>query len=257
MAKVIAVGNFKGGVGKTTVSANLAFSLRERGHSVLLVDFDSQGQSGQYVSGDETISQREGGSERLLEGDPALRGTPTDWGIDVLHGHRQLGRIDEGSYSGEDAMNLREYVASLPYDFVVIDTPPNMAFRMIAAFMWADYFLLVTRPDKISMDSTKQMLNVLGGWIKAKWVKPGFKFGILLNMVDRSSASLVAEAEEARTTAPQYFLQTELTYRRDAINRAFKMKIPVWKVPRMPKAVANTWRELPVILGMTNAGEKL
>lgn len=250
MAKVIAVGNFKGGVGKTTVSANLAFALKERGHSVLLVDFDSQGQSGQYVSGDENISNAPGGSEHLLDADTPLEPTKTESGIDVLHGHRELGRIDEGDYSGDDALNLRAHVASLPYDFVIIDTPPNMAFRMIAAFMWADYFLLVTRPDQLSMDSTKQMLNVLAGWIRAKWVKPGFKFGILMNMVDRSSATLRQEAEDARTNAPAYFLPTELTYRRDAINRAFTHKIPVWKVPRIPKNVANAWRDLPEVIGV-------
>lgn len=254
MAKVIAVGNFKGGVGKTTVSTNLAFSLVERGYSVLLVDYDSQGQAGQYASGDESISQNEGGSELLLEGDPDLRGVETESGIHVLHGHRQLGRIDEASYSGDDAMRLRSYVSSLPYDYVVIDTPPNMAFRMIAAFMWADYFLLVTRPDRLSMDSTHQMLNVLAGWIAAKWVKPGFRFGILMNMVDRSSAALTQEAEDARQAAPDYFLQTELTYRRDAINRAFTMKVPVWKVPRIPKAVASAWRDLPEVMGVVPKG---
>lgn len=250
MAKVIAVGNFKGGVGKTTVSANLAFSLKERGYSVLLVDFDSQGQSGQYVSGDENISNQPGGSELLLDLTADLKPTKTESGIDVLHGHRELGRVDEGEFNGDHAIALREHVASLPYDFVVIDTPPNMAFRMIAAFMWADYFLLVTRPDQLSMDSTKQMLNVLAGWLRAKWVKRGFRFGILMNMVDRSSASLRKEAEDARTNAPAYFLPTELTYRRDAINRAFTNKIPVWKVPRIPKDVASAWRDLPEVIGV-------
>lgn len=256
MAKVIAVGNFKGGVGKTTVSANLAFSLKERGYRVLLVDFDAQGHSGQYVSGDETISQNPGGAERLFDGEPNLRGIETESGIDVLHGHRQLGRIDEGEYKGDVALKLRDYVAGLDYDFVVIDTPPNMAFRMIASIMWADYFLLVTKPDRLSMDGTYQMLNVLAGWIKAKWVKPGFKFGILLNMVDRSSPSAKQEAEDARNGAPEYFLQTELTYRRDAINRAFDNKIPVWKMPRIPKDVASAWRDLPVVLGLAKEDTK-
>lgn len=250
MAKVIAVGNFKGGVGKTTVSANLAFALKERGHSVLLVDFDSQGHAGQYVSGDETISNNRGGSEQLLSEPAELQVTKTDSGIDVLHAHRELGRLDEGEYSGDDAVRLRPYIAALPYDFVVIDTPPNMAFRMLAALMWADYYLLVTKPDALTMDSTKQMLKVLAGWIRQKWVKPGFRFGIVMNMVDRSSASLRQEAYDARTTAPQYFLKTELTYRRDAFNRAYQKKIPVWKVPRIPKDVANAWRDLPVTIGV-------
>lgn len=250
MATVIAVGNFKGGVGKTTVSTNLAFALQERGYKVLLVDLDSQGHAGQYVTGDETISNGPGGSEKLFDAPNDLQPTKTEWGIDVLHAHRQLGRLDEGEYTGDDARNLRSYISSLPYDYVVIDTPPNMAFRMIAALMWADYYLLVTKPDELTMDSTKQMLMVLAGWIKNKWVKPGFRFGIVMNMVDRSSAALKQEAYEARTTAPQYFLRTELTYRRDAFNRAYKNKSPIWKVPRIPKDVAAAWRELPEVMGV-------
>lgn len=256
MAKVIAVGNFKGGVGKTTVSINLAFSLKERGYSVLLVDFDSQGNASFYITGDKTVTQSSGGSELLLQGKPDLPVTQTESGIDLLHGHRELGRIDEGGHKGEDAMALRSYVANLPYDYIVIDTPPNMAFRMIAAFMWADYFLLVTKPDRLTMESTSQMLNVLGGWIRAKWIKPGFKFGILLNFVDRSSADLTREAEEARKAAPAYFLPTELTYRRDAINKAVKKHTAVWNVPRIPKSVAAAWRNLPETIGVVPSEAK-
>lgn len=252
MAKVVAVGNFKGGVGKTTVSSNLAFSLAERGKRVLLIDFDAQGHAGQYVSGDEEISTQEGGAELLFNGDPNLRGRPTPSGVDVLHGHRTLGSLDEGEYDGELAVKVRDYIASLDYDFIVIDTPPNLAFRMIASLMWADYFLLVTKPDKLSMNGTKQMLNVIAGWVRSGWTKPNFKFGILMNMVDRSSAASKAEAEEARTSAPDYVVQTELSYRRDAINRAYENKIPVWKMPRIPKEVAAAWRDLPVSLGLVD-----
>jgi len=250
MAKVIAVGNFKGGVGKTTVSAHLAFSLNERGHSVLLVDFDAQGQAGQYVTGDETITDNEGGAEQLLEAPDQLHPIRTESGIDVLHGHRALGELDGGEYSGEDALKLRAYIDSLDYEYVVIDTPPTLAFRMIASLMWADYYLLVTKPDALTMDSTKQMLQVVFGWIGQGWVKPDFRFGIIMNMVDRSSAALRQEAFEARTTAPDYFLPAELTYRRDAFNKAYVKKMPVWKVPRIPKEVADAWRNIPEIIGI-------
>ncbi|MCD0253084.1 ParA family protein [Xanthomonas campestris pv. campestris] len=252
MAKVIAVGNFKGGVGKTTASANLAFALKERGFKVLVVDLDAQGHAGQYISGDEEISNNPGGSELLLDEPAELTVTHTESGIDVMHGHRALGQLDEGDYTGEDAMRLRPYMANLPYDFIIIDTPPSMAFRMIAALMWADYYLLVTKPDSLTMDSTKQMLQVLAGWIRKKWVKPGFRFGIVMNLVDRSSVTLREEAQEARDTAPQYFLPTELTYRRDAFNKAYKSKIPIWQVPRIPKDVALAWRNLPEIMGVVD-----
>lgn len=247
-ATVVAVGNFKGGVGKTTSAVHLALALRKAGRTVLLVDFDSQGQSSLYLTDDATLAGKPNGAEQLLDAEKQIQPIETKWGIDVLHGHRGLGRVDKNT--GDDARKLRERVQSLPYDFVVIDTPPDMAFRMIAALMWADLFMIVTTPDPLAQNSTEQLINVIRGFMSRGWVKTGFKFRIMLNMVDRSSASAVREADNAKTRAPQFVLSTEFTYRRELIKRAFAQKIPVWEVSRVPKGVAMAWQSLPELLGL-------
>lgn len=254
MAKVITIGNFKGGVGKTTVAANLAFALREAGKSVLLVDLDSQGQSSLYVTGDDTLAGEAGGAETLLDTSQPIKPRQTPSGVDVLHGHRGLGRIDEAGHAGKEAFDLRPHVEALPYDFVIIDTPPDLAFRTLASLIWADLFLVVTKPDPVTQNSTNQLINVLRGFISKRWVKPGFQLRILLNMVDRASPSAVKEAQDARDKAPEFVLPIELTYRRDMVNRAFDQKIPVWQVKRLPKSVAETWRSLPQHLGLVDGG---
>ena len=250
MAEVIVVGNFKGGVGKTTVTVNLGAALVEEGKTVLIVDLDSQGHSSRYVTGNDELSTTPGGSELLFDPDSELHPHSTEWGMDVLHGHRGLGRVDEEGHTMDEAIALRARLEQLPYDYVLIDTPPDLAARTVSALLWADVFVCVTTPDPLAQDSTEQVANVLLGWIANRWVKPKFRFHILLNMVDRASPEAKAEAEAARQAAPQFVLPTELTYRRDLVKRAFRQKVPVWKVKRLPRDVADTWRSLPKVLGL-------
>lgn len=66
MGKIIVIGSQKGGVGKTTTTLNLAYSLREMGKKVLTVDFDSQANL-TTCYGIEDTGNSQGGREHLLQ----------------------------------------------------------------------------------------------------------------------------------------------------------------------------------------------
>ena len=72
--RIVALANQKGGVGKTTTAVNLAAALATKGHRVLLVDSDPQGNAGMHLLGPE-VGTYEDTIYQVLKGDVPLRRT--------------------------------------------------------------------------------------------------------------------------------------------------------------------------------------
>lgn len=126
----IAVSLSKGGVGKTTTAVNLAHGLARRGHRVLLVDLDTQGQDALFLGIKAKLGPTHG-LAALLEngddGDAALYEARENlW---LLHGGRSLAAvrraIDQKDFGGE--LTLKEALEPFEEDFayVIIDTAPG------------------------------------------------------------------------------------------------------------------------------------
>jgi chromosome partitioning protein len=166
-AEVITVTNQKGGVGKTTVSANLAASLSKLGSRVLLVDMDAQAQASRYfkkksyrgrsiLSVFEAMRQREDVAEILKDRIERLHDIG-DQGIalDILPSEILLSRGLETMRSALRPERMLDDMLSLlkeEYDWIVIDTPPYSGLSMEMAIYATDRIVLVTQAEEFSVE---------------------------------------------------------------------------------------------------------
>lgn len=178
MARVIAVTNQKGGVGKTTIACHLAMAAVERGQSVAVVDLDTQGHAGAVLSGDPTMPQQyEGGAHGLFESESPVFAL-TNSGVSLLHGHPWLSEIDMADGIMEHAVEMRARVRALPYDYVIVDTPPSIGVRQLAPLFWADVVVIPVEPASLSMAGLAAVMDTIS---QARHVNQGLVTRIVVN----------------------------------------------------------------------------
>jgi cellulose biosynthesis protein BcsQ len=183
MARIIAVFNNKGGVGKTVPCWNIADTLARRGKRVLLLDFDPQCNLSIAVLGEKTVVdqlptenvpygttlraylqrflQDTGGEELFLH-----QGPNTHQNVQLIAGDFWLNIYADSLNVGSDLLSgtgLSKYVvirrivtkaeeqSGIPFDYVLIDLPPSFGALVRAAFYSADYFIVPCTSDNFSV----------------------------------------------------------------------------------------------------------
>lgn len=237
-AVVVAVVNMKGGVGKSTVTANLGWhSAYKKNHKVLLVDLDPQFNLSQYALGseqyEELLKRKSPTVYNIFEQTslaPGARKTRVDlkdaicnvksWTdgsrLDLIPSRLDLAWTLKSPYGKPE--HLANFLEPLKktYDLILIDCPPTQSMLTDAAYASSDYVLIPVKPEFLSTIGLPLLIKSLEDY---KLEHPGRSdieiVGILFNAVSEVKAEHQRSKHDVMALAKKnhwYVFKNEISY---------------------------------------------
>jgi chromosome partitioning protein len=209
MAKIIAIANQKGGVGKTTTTINLGAYLAAGKNSVLIVDLDPQGNTSSGLG--IAITKLTGDMYDVLMDGVAVQAVARETGVknlSILPASPVLAAAEvELVAAAKREFKLKTALADLPYDYVLIDCPPSLGILTVNGLVAAHDLIIPVQAEFYAMEGLGQLVQTVQR--VRKGLNPGLRLmGVLVTMHNGRTSLSAQVHEEVKRHFPDTVFET-------------------------------------------------
>lgn len=213
---LIAVGNQKGGVGKTTNTVHIAAALGQKGYRCLIIDLDPAAGATRHLGVPENSFA---GALELLTTEETVESLAISdkmpKGVHLVSSRPQLSELDNLLSKFVDRTTILDRPLALArqqYDFIFLDTSPSAAASTtVAAYSCAEWFLLSAFPHPLSLGGLTEAFNDIADVRKHR--NPNLEIlGVVFTNVDGRAKRLRTQLEEVVNQAlPRRRFETSIS----------------------------------------------
>lgn len=201
LAKVIAIANQKGGVGKTTTAVNLSSCLAYKGKKVVIIDIDPQGNTTSGLGIDKKVIDKS--IYEVIINDVNIENALMKTAVDNLYicpSNIQLvgAEVELVSViSRETRMKMAIEEIRKKYDYILIDCPPSLGLLTLNALTAADTILVPIQCEYYALEGLSQLMNTVK--LVQRHLNPALDVeGVVLTMFDARTNLSIQVVEDVK-----------------------------------------------------------